>query len=389
MRTIDPILIAPAALAAASCGTVSLPLLSGSDLCNTAGISIDASFAGGGLHKCVIGADGSAVISVDHEPALVEGINPSPWYAFRIQSSAKRTAMVTLDYTDYTHRYAPYTSLDGKTWVALPADRITFNERKTRAIMTLDLPAGTLWVAAQPLSSSGDGLNITRVALFSANFKEQQYGKSLEGKPLVGFTGGGSLNAIVAITRQHPPETTGEEAYRGFLERLISRQDAAAVSFRARHKIILAPMPNPDGVDGGHWRLNSGGMDLNRDWGKFSQPETRALSEFIKREAGTREVVAWLDFHSTDRTVIYAPPLDSKSPSIGFLTALKQKYDTTLKTPPEWSYSHNPEGGTSKAWALDTFKSPGLTVELWDEIPVADARALGAATADALIEYSR
>jgi hypothetical protein len=387
MRTIAPILLAPAALAAASCETV--PLLPGGDLCNASGLAVDASFAGGGQHDCVIGADGSVVISVDHEPALVEGINPSPWYAFRIRSSTKRTATVTLDYTDYTHRYAPYTSHDGKTWVQLPADKLALNERKTRATLTLDLPAGALWVAAQPLSSSGDGLNITRVALFNANFREQRYGTSLEGKPLIGFTGGGSLNAIVAITRQHPPETTGEEAYRGFLERLISRNDAAAVSFRAGHKIILAPMPNPDGVDGGHWRLNSGGMDLNRDWGKFTQPETRALSEFIKEQVGTRQVVAWLDFHSTDKTVIYAPPLDSKSPTIGFLTALKQKYDTTLKTPPEWSYSHNSEGGTSKAWALDTFKSPGLTVELWDEIPVADARALGAATADALIEYFR
>jgi cytosolic carboxypeptidase protein 6 len=386
MRTIAPLLLAPAAFAAASCETV--PLLSGSDLCETSGLAVDAGFPGGGQHKCVIAPDGSAVVSVEHEPALVEGINPSPWYAFRVRSSKARTASVTLDYTDYTHRYAPYVSPDGKNWVSLPASRIALNERKTRATLTLDLPAGTLWVAAQPLSSAGDGLNITRVALFNANFKEQRYGTSLEGKPLIGFTGGGSLHAIVAITRQHPPETTGEEAYRGFLERLIQRNDAAAVSFRARHKIILAPMPNPDGVDGGHWRLNSGGMDLNRDWGRFSQPETRALSEFIKAQVGARDVVAWMDFHSTDRTVIYAPPLDAKSPNIGFVPALKQKLDGLAK-PPEWTFSHNPEGGTSKAWALDAMKAPGLTVEMWDQIPVSEARMLGAASADAMIEYFR
>src|SRR5262245_18353576 len=83
-----------------------------------------------------------------------------------------RTTTITLDYTDYTHRYAPYVSHDGKTWTPLPADRVTLNERKTRATLKLDLPPGTTWVAAQPVSSSYDGINLTRVALFNANFSE-------------------------------------------------------------------------------------------------------------------------------------------------------------------------------------------------------------------------
>jgi hypothetical protein len=146
-------------------------------------------------------------------------------------------------------------------------------------------------------------------------------------------------------------------------------------------------MPNPDGVDGGHWRLNAGGMDLNRDWVRFTQPETRALSAWIKEQAGARRVVSMMDFHSTDRTVVYAPPLDAPSPTIGFLPALKDKFDDSLAAPPEWSYSHNVDGGTSKGWALEALKAPGITVELWDEIAPAEARALGAAAADALIDY--
>jgi transcriptional regulator with XRE-family HTH domain len=43
---------------------------------------------------------------------------------------------------------------------------------------------------------------------------------------------------------------------------------------------------------------------------------------------GDRRVVAMMDFHSTDRTVIYAPPLESPSPTIGFLPQLKQAFDT-------------------------------------------------------------
>jgi hypothetical protein len=94
-----------------------------------------------------------------------------------------------------------------------------------------------------------------------------------------------------------------------------------------------------------------------------------------------------MDFHSTDRTVIYAPPLDAPSPTISFLPALEQALKDRVGTPPEWSYGHNSNGGTSKGWALEQLKAPGVTIELWDEIPDGEARALGAAAADALIDY--
>ncbi|HEX5006358.1 MAG TPA: M14 family zinc carboxypeptidase [Hyphomonadaceae bacterium] len=350
-------------------------------------MTVDVAFPSAGRHDCIIAPDGSVVVSVDHEPALVEGINPSPWFAFRIRSDHARAVNVTLDYTDYEHRYAPHVSEDGAHWTELAADRVTLNERKTRASLKLDVPKGVLWVAGQPISPSRDNIDWTRRMLSGKGFHEERYGSSLEGRPLVGFVGGGGMEAIVTLTRQHPPETSGQEAYRGFLDRLINRNDDKAIRFRAKHRIILAPMPNPDGVDGGHWRLNAGGVDLNRDWGTFSQPETKALSEWIKAQAGTRRVVSMMDFHSTDKTVIYAPPLTAPSPTIDFLPALEKTFKERLTEAPAWSYGHNANGGTSKGWALEQLKAPGITVELWDQIPDADARALGAAAADALIDY--
>lgn len=357
------------------------------DICSGFGLTIDTDFASAGRHDCAVGPDGNVVVSVDHEPALVEGINPSPWFAFRITAASARQTSVTLDYTDYNHRYAPYVSRDGRAWTPLPAGNVTLNERKTRATLRLDLPQGTIWVAGQPLSPSSDNIAWTRNLLSGRGFEETRYGDSLEGRPLVGFVGGGGLEAIVVLTRQHPPETSGQEAYRGFLDRLLKRDDEAATRFRNRTRVIIAPMPNPDGVDGGHWRLNAGGMDLNRDWTTLTQPETKALSAWIVKEAGGRRVVSMMDFHSTDKTVIYAPPLTSPSPTIDFLNALKTKFDSTISQPPQWSYSHNINGGTAKGWALETLKAPGITVELWDQTPLADARALGAAAADALIDY--
>lgn len=367
----------------------SLPLLSSTPrvLCSGAGLSIDTDFPAAGRHDCVIGPNGNVVVSVDHEPALEEGINPSPWFAFRVTSDAARQVSITLDYTDYNHRYVPYVSGDGRAWTALPAGAVTLNERKTRATVNLNLPQGASWIAGQPLSPSDDNIAWTRNALNGRGFTETRYGDSLKGRPLVGFVGGGGIDAMVVLTRQHPPETSGQDAYRGFLDRLLNRNDDLGRTFRARHRIIIAPMPNPDGVDGGYWRLNAGGMDLNRDWATLTQPETKALSAWIVKEVGGRKVVSMMDFHSTDKTVIYAPPLTAPSPTINFLPALKTKFDTTLGKPPEWSYSHRADSGTSKSWALETLKAPGITVELWDQIPTADARALGAAAADALVEY--
>ncbi len=376
-----------AASGLAGCSLLPGHVASRESICVEPGVIVDAAFPSAGRHDCIITPDGGVVISVDHEPAAVEGINPSPWFAFRISSDKPRELAVTLDYSDYNHRYSPFISTDGVRWTMLSTDRVTLNEKKTRASLRLDLPKGALWVAGQPLSPSRDNVEWTRRALMGQGFREERYGKSLEGRPLIGFVGGGGIDAVVMLTRQHPPETTGQEAYRGFVERLIGRRDAAANSFRARNRIILAPMPNPDGVDGGHWRLNAGGMDLNRDWSQFTQPETRALSAWIKEQAGGRRVVSLIDFHSTDRTVIYAPPLDAPSPTIGFLSSLKDRFDRTLASPPEWSFAHNGNGGTAKGWALEALKAPGITVELWDQISPAEARAVGAVAADALIEY--
>lgn len=374
----------------ASCGSLSMPaipFITPDALCAAPGLTVDADFAAAGQHSCIASPDGSIVVQVDHETTLVEGINPSPWYALRLNSEAPRAVSLTLDYTDYTHRYAPWIRTGDGAWSRLDNSRVTLNERKTRAALKLDLPQGATWLASQPISNANDNLDWTRRALAGHGFQEMRYGESLERRPLIGFIGGGGIHAIVALTRQHPPETSGQEAYRGFVERLVTRSDQLAISFRGRYRIILAPMPNPDGVDNGHWRLNAGGVDLNRDWGKFTQPETKALSDWILQQVGTRRVVSMMDFHSTDRTVIYAPPLDAASPTIGFLPYLESSFRQALSQPPEWSYAHNANGGTAKGWAFEALKAPGITVELWDEIPAEDARKLGATAADALIEY--
>ena len=114
---------------------------------------------------------------------------------------------------------------------------------------------------------------------------------------------------LIIISRQHPPEVSGFLAMKSFIE-TIAGDSEQAQSFRKEYTVYNVPLMNPDGVDNGHWRHNMGGIDLNRDWQEFHQPETAAVRDFIakKKSEGVRFVFG-ADFHSTWHDIYY--PLDS------------------------------------------------------------------------------
>ncbi|MGB5191235.1 M14 family metallopeptidase, partial [Robiginitalea sp.] len=114
--------------------------------------------------------------------------------------------------------------------------------------------------------------------------------------------------AVMVIARQHPPEVTGFLAMKSFIETLSGDSDQAR-AFRKDHTVFVAPLMNPDGVDNGHWRHNMGGIDLNRDWQNFNQPETRSVRDFLRAKDADYEFVFGVDFHSTWDDIYY--PLDT------------------------------------------------------------------------------
>jgi predicted deacylase len=222
--------------------------------------------------------------------------------------------------------------------------------------------------------------------LAPAGFVQVEYGRSRNGHPLTAFIGGEGDALIVAVTRQHPPETTGAAAFRAFAERIAAEEPGAA-RFRASNRILLVPMANPDGVLKGHWRWNDGGVDLNRDWGDFTQPETGSLRDLILKESDGRRPTILLDFHSTRRSVVYAPPLDSGPSTIDLLPSLQPSIDRAVGNAIPWTYSHNATDYNLKRWAFDVLKAPGLTVELADDASNDTIESLGRALAEGLLRY--
>ncbi|QLG46760.1 M14 family metallopeptidase [Costertonia aggregata] len=261
----------------------------------------------------------------DHYTALITAentpINVSPWYAFKVWTKFPRTVTIKMTYQDSRSRYYPKISKDGYNF--MPLDSANFKpinpgqgEYGIKAApefveITIPIDEKPTWVTAQELYGSTrvkqwvDSLSVLRFV------KNYEIGKSKENRAIhlleVGNTN--TKKAIMVISRQHPPEVTGFLAMKSFVETLCS-DTPQAIAFREKYTMFISPLMNPDGVDNGHWRHNMGGVDLNRDWEQFNQPETSSIRDFLNLKSEENYVFDFgIDFHSTWDDIYY--PLDS------------------------------------------------------------------------------
>jgi predicted deacylase len=181
----------------------------------------------------------------------------------------------------------------------------------------------------------------------------------------------GNLEAtrhVMIMGRQHPPEATGTMALLAFVEELAGDSPLAR-EFREHFQVHVIPLVNPDGVDLGHWRHNTGGVDLNRDWVAFNQPETRVVRETfaeILEEPG-HELWFGADFHSTQNDVFYTleRSLETDPPEI-----TDKWLDYLGANLPHYEVNDSPGGletPMSRNWFYRTFGAPALIYEVGDE----------------------
>ena len=249
-------------------------------------------------------------------------INMSPWYAFKVWADKKKTVQIRLTYPEFArHRYHPKISRDGKRWKSLSPKSITEEEKGTaesgaesrpkRIVMRLRIGKNPLWVSAQELQTSKDVFSWMDKLAAKRKLSISSIGTSREGRPLrmIRIGSSSSKKMMIAISRQHPPEVTGYLAMQPFVERIAGKSSLAR-RFRNEWTMYVIPLMNPDGVDEGHWRHSAGGVDLNRDWTQFNQPEGLAVSRFLKRKEQETEGKFYfgIDFHSTWDDVYYPMP---------------------------------------------------------------------------------
>ncbi len=338
-------------------------------LCQNEMAVIDINFSASRANHCHIKSPTSLTITIDPEN---KPINSSAWYAFRISPSHAGTLRVNLKYSHAKHRYPPKISYDGIKWNVFDPSKIDeLSEGEIR--MRIRLKDRPVYISAQEIFSVGahnSWIDKTENLPFVS---KSIIGNSIEGRPLYKLEARANPNIrkpyVVFVGRQHPPEVTGALAFMPFSETVLG-DSKLAKNFRNKYDIILIPNMNPDGVTHGNWRHNMNGVDLNRDWGPFKQPETQAIEkEFRRFKNGEDEIVLFLDFHSTWRNLLYTQT-DEEPTTPAFFTrdwlkAVNNRLDDKVY---KFTREQSPNSGkpVSKNYMYMTYGIPAITYEVGD-----------------------
>lgn len=348
--------------------------------CRTASALIAFDFDGAAASSCAIIGERAfeVLVTPEHAPP----INPSPWYAFRYEARGDAPITVTLRYLEGAHRYAPKLN-DGSAVSALTPE---ISDNGTTA--TLRLPPGRGTVSAQEIITPADSrADLLRWSAATGSLPFT-LGQSHDGRPVEAIRLGraDAPRLVVLLGRQHPPEVTGAIAMRAFVDELAAMfiRDPA---LGASTQFLIVPLLNPDGTARGHWRANRGATDLNRDWGTFTQPETRAVKAWLDRLPASVRPAAMIDFHSTSRNLFYVQGDEASPAQQRFLAAWLKGRENAL---PGYPFSieprnANPGSGTAKNWFHAAYGIPAYTYEVADDADRSAARTAATTLAGGLI----
>lgn len=333
-------------------------------------VRIDNDFSGARVNACErIGPlDYKVVSSPENTP-----INPSPWYAFRVASAVEREITVRIVITASKARPRPYISTDGRTFVRVASKDYEGGEGAKECVVRLRVGPDPVIVASNHMIGIAEIEAWTDATASKLGATPYEAGRSEADRAIRAFEFGAAdaREALVVIGRQHPPEVAGSVGLFRFIEALADDTETAR-AFRARFRVLCVPLVNPDGVHEGHWRSTLGAVDANRDWGPFTQVETRVVRDAILAftNDGARVPRLLLDFHATSKDIFYVPPDDTPLAPARFasrwLAAIGERFPDYAV---ESSATNNVNEWTFKRWAFETFRAPGITYELGSGTP--------------------
>lgn len=347
----------------AGCATSYGPAVSS---CENDSYRIDSEFEAGQFYSCSINTEGLAVLTI--RPEDEPPINPSPWYAFRVTPKEAGGVMVRLDVIHGRARYWPKISIDEVNWQPMKESLVSRSDDLKSMTMRLQLEDDVVWVAGQEL---------IRTAFYEEWFEDlsahdeietQLLGYSVQDRAIYFAKTAEKPEVVFLLGRQHPPEITGAIAMRPFVDTVLG-DSPLAKRFRDRYMIVVIPILNPDGVYLGHWRHNVNGVDLNRDWGPFSQPETQGAERLLAEldEAGL-QIRLMLDFHSTMSNKFYTQLKDDGAVPELFASKWLSRASVRL---PDFEFEHDArersEQPNTKNYFFKRYGIPSITYELGDE----------------------
>jgi len=355
--------------------------------CTSENFEVSSNFPGGNIASCEA-TSSSIVVSI--EPEDEPPVNPSPWYAFLVTPTKNFDNLsieVTLNYPeDFRHRYGPHFSTDNVNWERISEDALEISENGS-ATFSISLGKEAIYVSGQENIQADWYESWMKQVLRDWNTStEATIGYSIDRRPIKLIeTNPSATQHILFLGRSHPPEIPGVFSLKIFTDTLqeIRAENCATglnevCNFFANTNIVLIPLLNPDGVARGHWRHNLGSTDLNRDWGPFAQPETRAVRDYLANLDQRSNIRLMLDFHSTNRDVFYIQSEEDITDPINFTRDWFANVSKQTTDDGELIAGFEPaprpltEVGTSKNYFYRTYYIPSITFESGDNSPRED-----------------
>ena len=349
----------------------------GGTACDTGLFVVLDDFSGARRGDCEVVGMREVRIDIVREDDQVK--NPSPWFAFKVVAAEQSTVRITLDYADWSQRYVPKISTDGERFRPAP-EAVYSSPSENELQLTLQLGTDPVWISAQQLLLPEDYERWLQALQKSSGATLSVAGRSIADLPVFSFESGLDNDKVILLTgRQHPPEVSGGIAMIAFMETLYGDSELAT-RFHAQYGVISLPLMNPDGVIAGHWRHNLGATDLNRDWGPFTQPETQIVEDLFERlDADSKTLVAFIDFHSTSRNLVYtqAEPTSPEGFTAIWLarTLARIRADASIDYPFENEPRPTSATANGKNFVYKRYGIPSLTYEVGDETLDSDNKA--------------
>ena len=352
------------------------------------GVSFSNKFEGARLNAVDQLNDSVFIVTIlpENEP-----INHSPFYAFDVWSSSPKEIKLKFKYpSQYKHRYIPKIKSNGAWSVA---DSLTFQFDEDFSFLKLQISPTAQTVSGQELHTSSVVYSwVDELIEGKESFvRSKTIGKTKLKRPfrVLDIYKGSAKNKpiLVLLTRQHPPEVTGYFAFQAFLSTILEENELTS-GFLDHYRILAFPLMNPDGVDLGHWRHNAGGVDTNRDWSFYHQPEIKTTVDYINQvlKKNNSKLVLGLDFHSTWYDVFYT---NKERKSTAFPEFLPKWFSALEQNIPNYKVNEKSSNSTkpvSKGWFLYGHNAVGVTYEIGDDTPRDRIKLIGMESAKAMME---
>lgn len=346
-------------------------------LCSTSIARIETGFPTANAGSCVRRSE--TYFELRLYPEDDPPINPSPWYSFAVQRTTadpNQRIIIRLDYGSFEHRYHPKYSYDQVNWE--PLSVLDSHDESFSSAVELAVPVGLQRIYISGQEFIDNRTYESWLSEWHEQASESQIitlGYSVQRRSINALIIGPEMSRFMLILgRGHPPEVTGAFALKTFVDTLLANRistcdkNDSLCRFKNNYGLAVVPNYNPDGVALGHWRHNTQSQDLNRDWGKFDQPETFAVNAYVmQRLKRGHRLGLMLDFHSTNRSVLFTQlDADTTTPRDFANNWLEHAKLESFDLHVENGKRSTRANGTSKSYFYLLTRAPSITYEVSD-----------------------